>query len=272
MRYLTLLCLVLLLGACANPGRYSQRNDSAPQYLPQNITEDDAQPRHEKHHSATLRTYKVLGKTYTPMPTNKAKHYTAKGQASWYGQKFHGHLTANGEVYNMYTMSAAHKTLPLPSFVRVTNLDNNKQAIVRVNDRGPFHGHRLIDLSYAAAKKLDILKTGVGNVQIDVITVDEQGQLYIAGEPAPSENSSPTSAPSNKALFIQVTALQDGNKISDLARGLNLLYQIDTHTPTENGIYRLRLGPFTDELTAQQLLKQLRQDGYSEAFTLYAPH
>src|SRR5690606_15178766 len=141
---------------CAsNYGRYHQRNDSAPHTLPDNISQSDATPRYEAHYPASLRQYSVLGRTYTPMNAEQASRYSATGQASWYGQKFHGHLTANGETYDMYQMSAAHKTLPLPSYARITNLANNKQVIVRVNDRGPFHGHRLIDVSYAAAKKLD---------------------------------------------------------------------------------------------------------------------
>ncbi|HAH03554.1 MAG TPA: septal ring lytic transglycosylase RlpA, partial [Vibrio sp.] len=97
--------------------------------------------------------------------------FTEKGKASWYGKKFHGHLTSNGEIYDMYSMSAAHKTLPIPSYVKVTNTDNNKTTIVRINDRGPFHEGRIIDLSYAAAYKLDVLRTGTANVEIEVITV-----------------------------------------------------------------------------------------------------
>jgi rare lipoprotein A len=92
------------------------------------------------------------------------------GIASWYGKKFHGHLTSNGEIYNMYGMSAAHKNLPLPTYLKVTNLANSKSVIVRVNDRGPFHQNRIIDLSYSAAYKLDMLKTGTAKVKISAIT------------------------------------------------------------------------------------------------------
>ncbi|WP_164650876.1 septal ring lytic transglycosylase RlpA family protein, partial [Pseudomonas viridiflava] len=102
--------------------------------------------------------YTVLGKTYFPM--SESKRYVASGTASWYGTKFHGQNTANGEVYDLYGMSAAHKTLPLPSYVKVTNLDNNRTVILRVNDRGPFYSDRIIDLSYAAAKKLGYAESG----------------------------------------------------------------------------------------------------------------
>src|SRR5690554_5341368 len=100
------------------------------------------------------------------MAVTDADGYVQKGTASWYGKKFHGHKTSNGEVYDMYKMTAAHKSLPLPSFARVTNLDNGRSVVVRVNDRGPFHDGRVIDLSYAAAVKLDIHRAGTGRVEV----------------------------------------------------------------------------------------------------------
>ena len=108
-------------------------------------------------------SYSVLGKTYYPM--NDARSYRATGTASWYGTKFHGQATANGEAYDLYGMTAAHKTLPLPSYVRVTNLENGKSVILRVNDRGPFYSDRIIDLSFAAAKKLGYAESGTARVQ-----------------------------------------------------------------------------------------------------------
>jgi rare lipoprotein A len=125
--------------------------------------------------------YTVLGKTYFPM--QESRTYVASGTASWYGTKFHGQNTANGEVYDLYGMSAAHKTLPLPSYVRVTNLDNNKTVILRVNDRGPFYSDRIIDLSYAAAKKLGYAETGTARVKVEGI--DPQQWWAAKGRPAP---------------------------------------------------------------------------------------
>ncbi|MGF6328543.1 rare lipoprotein A [Pseudomonas sp. BS3782 TE3695] len=125
--------------------------------------------------------YTVLGKTYFPI--QESKTYVASGTASWYGTKFHGQNTANGEVYDLYGMSAAHKTLPLPSYVRVTNLDNNKTVILRVNDRGPFYSDRIIDLSYAAAKKLGYAETGTARVKVEGI--DPQQWWAAKGRPAP---------------------------------------------------------------------------------------
>ncbi|ACO77087.1 Rare lipoprotein, RlpA family [Azotobacter vinelandii CA] len=115
--------------------------------------------------------YTVLGKTYYPM--NDGRRYKATGTASWYGTKFHGQATANGELYDLYGMSAAHKTLPLPSYVRVTNLDNQKSVILRVNDRGPFYSERIIDLSFAAAKKLGYAETGTARVSVEGIDPEE---------------------------------------------------------------------------------------------------
>ena len=116
-------------------------------------------------------SYSVLGKTYYPM--NDARSYRATGTASWYGTKFHGQATANGEAYDLYGMTAAHKTLPLPSYVRVTNLENGKSVILRVNDRGPFYSDRIIDLSFAAAKKLGYAESGTARVQVEGIDPHE---------------------------------------------------------------------------------------------------
>ena len=140
--------------------------------------------------------YSVLGKTYFPM--QESKTYVASGTASWYGTKFHGQNTANGEVYDLYGMSAAHKTLPLPSYVKVTNLDNGKAVILRVNDRGPFYSDRIIDLSYAAAKKLGYAETGTARVKVEGI--DPQAWWAQRGRPAPlmlnepkvAQNTAPT--------------------------------------------------------------------------------
>lgn len=128
----------------------------------------DAKPRYESVGAAgNTSPYSVMGKTYSILPS--ANGYRQEGIASWYGTKFHGKLTSNGESYDLYDMSAAHKTLPIPCYVRVTNLDNNLTAVVRVNDRGPFHQDRIIDLSYAAATKLGYVDRGTANVKVEVI-------------------------------------------------------------------------------------------------------
>ncbi|KEX90571.1 septal ring lytic transglycosylase RlpA family protein [Pseudomonas umsongensis] len=141
--------------------------------------------------------YSVLGKTYFPL--QESKTYVQSGTASWYGTKFHGQNTANGEVYDLYGMSAAHKTLPLPSYVRVTNLDNNRTVILRVNDRGPFYSDRIIDLSYAAAKKLGYAETGTARVKVEGI--DPQQWWAAKGRPAPLMLNEPQVAQNNAPVI-----------------------------------------------------------------------
>ena len=152
-------------------GRYYE-DDGPGANVPQDIDRiADAVPRDEPIHSATTRPYAVFGVRYAPMTTRAP--FVQEGRASWYGRKFHGNRTANGETYDMYAMSGAHKTLPLPSYVRVTNLGNGRSVVVRVNDRGPFHSGRIIDLSYAAALKLGYLRQGSARVRIEAVLPGE---------------------------------------------------------------------------------------------------
>ena len=125
----------------------------------------DAVPRIEPYRRSNSKPYRVMGKTYVPITDNRP--FTERGIGSWYGKKFHGNPTASGERYNMYKMTAAHPTLPIPSYARVTNLSNGKQVIVRINDRGPFHAGRVIDLSYTAALKLGYINQGRTRIQVD---------------------------------------------------------------------------------------------------------
>jgi len=152
------------------PGYPRPLKDGAPWWDVDVSTIPDAVPR---PHNGPVKAnpYTVLGKTYYPM--NDGRRYKATGTASWYGTKFHGQATANGEAYDLYGMSAAHKTLPLPSYVRVTNLDNQKSVILRVNDRGPFYSDRVIDLSFAAAKKLGYAEAGTARVLVEGIDPEQ---------------------------------------------------------------------------------------------------
>src|SRR5690554_1328199 len=134
--------------------------------------------------------YRVLGKTYHPLQS--ASGYREKGLASWYGTKFHGQHTANGETYDLYGMTAAHKTLPLPSYVRVSNLENGRQVVLRVNDRGPFYEQRIIDLSFAAAKKLGFAEKGAARVEVEGIDAENwQPSLLAAAQPQQVEEYQP---------------------------------------------------------------------------------
>ena len=168
------LALSLLLAGCASGPRGNVGGrDGGPAQAPSDLSQlQDAQPRVETVRSSggTAKPYTVLGRSYVPITDDRP--FRESGLASWYGTKFHAQSTASGEPYDMYAMTAAHKTLPLPSYVRVRNPANGREAIVRVNDRGPFHDGRVIDLSYAAAYKLDLLR-GVAPVEIERITNDE---------------------------------------------------------------------------------------------------
>ncbi len=146
--------------------------DGAPSQDPQVDLIPELQPKAEPLSRYGNRPYKVLGTPYSVMSDDAARQYSETGMASWYGAKFHGRRTSSLEVYDMYTFSGAHKTLPLPSYVRVTNLDNGKSLIVRVNDRGPFHPGRIIDLSYAAAMKLGVNRTGTARVHVQSLNAE----------------------------------------------------------------------------------------------------
>ena len=160
----------------------------------------DAVPREEPLRASTMRPYSALGKRYKPM--TRHERYKARGVASWYGRRYHGQKTASGEVYDMYAMTAAHPTLPIPSYARVTNMANGKSVVVRVNDRGPFLSNRLIDLSYTAAYKLDVLGGGSGRVEVESIVPGASSATRLAAA-APTQRggstSSTSTAPSGSA-------------------------------------------------------------------------
>jgi rare lipoprotein A (peptidoglycan hydrolase) len=168
---LTALCLGLL--GCYSKPQPAPSQDGAPRIIPAHLDRiPNAVPKVEPlsrygNRFKNSNTYVALNRKYAVMPTSRG--YRAKGLASWYGTKFQGRKTSSGEPYNMFSMTAAHRTLPLPSYVKVTNLDNGKSVVVKVNDRGPFHNNRLLDLSYVAAHKLGILGRGTGNVEVQSI-------------------------------------------------------------------------------------------------------
>jgi rare lipoprotein A len=159
----------------------------------------DAVPRFEPVHRGASRPYSVMGRSYTPM--TEVKPYRARGVATWYGRRYHGNPTSSGEIYDMYAMSAAHTVLPIPSYARVTNLANGRSVVVRINDRGPFLGERLIDLSYAAAYKLDLLRNGSAMVEVEAILPDSFAR---SGAPAGAlaETAGPVALPPAAAVLL----------------------------------------------------------------------
>lgn len=243
--------LILFLSACSTQtSRYQQKHDSTPTRKPTAAELVDATPRNEPHSRGGNKNYQVRGKNYSVLASSK--NFKQTGIASWYGNKFHGHLTSNGEIYNMYSMSAAHKNLPLPSYVKVTNHLNKKSVVVRVNDRGPFHENRIIDLSYSAAYKLDMLKKGTAIVTIEAINTEQELK--------------PDLSPIG---YIQVFATQHQHIATNTANTLKNQYPYEVSTPYENGIYRVKLGPFINQIKLEQALNEIKRKGYPKAFKSY---
>ncbi len=206
--------------------------------------------------------YEQDGKVYHVL--DSADGYIDVGVASWYGKKFHGRRTSSGEIYDMYHFTAAHKTLPLPSYARVTNLDTGISVVVKVNDRGPFVKNRLIDLSYAAAKKLGYDDKGTARVEVQVLASPRSngvGANYERGElkipPIKDQVETPQ-------LFVQVGAFSDALRADTLAARLRDFFkqpiQVTSFKNNQNiKLNRVRIGPLEDGDTAERILNQLRQ-------------
>ncbi|MBW3698036.1 septal ring lytic transglycosylase RlpA family protein [Vibrio sp. T187] len=245
--------VLILLSGCSSTeqkGRYSIDSDIAPD-APLSVEHlEDAYPKYEPYSLGGNSNYTLRGNDYEIV--RDPKGFTQSGKASWYGKKFHGHLTSNGEVYDMYSMSAAHKTLPIPSYVKVVNTDNGKSTIVRINDRGPFHEGRIIDLSYAAAYKLDVVKTGTANVEIEVITVD-----------IPTDEKKKAALPQ---YIIQVATSPHKDRSLKLAEEISGKLSVDSFLQSSNDSHRLMLGPFHDYALTQEKLEQVKLLGFSSAF------
>ncbi|MFM2590699.1 septal ring lytic transglycosylase RlpA family protein [Vibrio sp. TBV020] len=247
----TLMASLVLAGCSSSPTkRYSIDDDIAPD-APINVDHiEDATPQYEPYSLGGNSDYTLRGESYTII--KEPQGFKQEGQASWYGKKFHGHLTSNGEIYDMYSMTAAHKELPIPSYVKVTNKDNGKSTVVRVNDRGPFHPGRIIDLSYAAALKLDVIRTGTANVAIEVITIDR-----------------PTQAHKQEALpkfVVQVASSKHQDRVETLAQDLSQKLLVKSYVNSGKDIYRVFLGPFNDYMLTQKALEQVKELGYTSAF------
>ena len=302
---IAILAIVLVLGGCASggrqPGGYFE-DDGPHKEIPVDIASiPDAVPKWEPVDPSRSRAYIVLGHKYYPL--TDAGNYRETGVASWYGRKFHGRRTALGETYDMYEMTAAHKTLPLPSYVQVRNLANNKTVVVRVNDRGPFLHKRLIDLSYAAAYKLDMLKTGTANVEVVAITpgrqpapspnivqvapVNTNVAEEIQGEPLPASGTgsgtvavaapviSNTGSAANKvidkdkAIYIQVGAFGEAQNAENLRTRLEQAdFKPVLVLPVQKAdqqLYRVRIGPLDSTEQGQTVSQRLTELGITNS-------
>ncbi|MGB0449871.1 MAG: septal ring lytic transglycosylase RlpA family protein [Porticoccaceae bacterium] len=205
--------------------------------------------------------YEVFGKTYWVMPSNKG--YKESGVASWYGTKFHGRLTSNGEIYNMYGMTAAHKSLPIPSYARVTNTENGRSIIVRINDRGPFHDDRLIDLSFVGAMKLGYADKGTAKVLIEAIDTDPKP----APQPAP-EPQIAKAATADSGQYLQVGAFTDLATAQQLKNKVRSLTSQPIILRTQDKLHKLWIGPIADNIELLSIKAMLKKSANLSAFSV----
>jgi rare lipoprotein A len=249
---------VLVLTGCS-VARKPERAAPAPEVVPitpPSVDTTDAIPRREPRSAhGNPPFYRVLGKRYTVLASEEG--YLERGVASWYGPTFHGENTSNGEKYNMYGMTAAHKTLPLPCYARVTNLKNGKSVVVRINDRGPFVSNRLIDLSYSAALKLDMLKEGTTLVEVRALTVQEPDNLTRSAQAPPP------------SLYVQVGAFADqtnAQRVLSRLKSCGLASSFILSPPDgQPQLYRVRLGPISSVPEFDALAAKLKVLGYPDA-------
>lgn len=253
-RYLVSAISLLMLSGCGGPRSFVQA---------------DAVPRNEPLSAyGNPESYVVLGKRYFVMSNSRG--YVEQGIASWYGKKFHGRRTSNGEKYDMYAMTAAHKTLPLPTYVRVTNLSNGRSTVVRVNDRGPFHQNRVIDLSYAAAQKLDMVHSGTALVEVRAVGETQDRILTVAEGKLPDGVAVDWRDQSHlrNRIYIQVGAFASRNNADQLldrllqARftGVQILDIIER----EKSLHRVRIGPLHSVSATDDVVARLEGLGFSE--------
>lgn len=275
MRYVVL-SMFLILTACGggNAGGYFSK-DGPPRMSAERAAQvPDAIPKDEPLSETGNSTYRVYGVMYRPV--KEARGHTEQGEASWYGKMFHGRRTSSGEIYDMYAMTAAHKTLPLPSYVRVTNIQNRKSVVVKVNDRGPFLHGRILDLSYAAAAKLDMIKTGTADVEIQVVNAADTARasapvrdaisapLVSTPVPAPSYDSS-----ASQASAVRSSELDEGAAVNPEANYNNsetAIYQpespIDVVLPEVNAGIRFQVGAYSNEQNARVTRDRLSEAGF----------
>lgn len=284
-RIAALLPLLLLVGCSSGGGgRYSIKQDHGPSQAVDVTHVKDAVPRVEpKSRGGNKSPYVVFGKRYYIL--DNAQGYKARGGASWYGKKFHGHSTSNGEKYDMYAMTAAHKSLPIPTYVRVTNLKNSRQVIVRVNDRGPFHQGRIIDLSYAAASKLDMLRSGTAQVEVEVIDPRSwqrpSNVIAVAKPVVPAASAPLVRVPvragvgeTSKSVvgtghYLQVGAYSNrvaAERVTATVRALTGQTVVIRNLNREGGVlYRVQVGPVSSDAQLRDLIGQLEGSGYPDA-------
>ena len=268
LRLAGIFLIATLVAACASKDLLEPSDDAPSQ--PRDVSNiPNAVPKHEPlSRYGNPASYMVYGKRYYTLPSSKG--YREVGLASWYGTKFHGKRTSSGEPYDLYGMTAAHKTLPLPTYVEVTNLDNNRSVIVKVNDRGPFHEERLIDLSYTAAVKLGVVGNGTGKVEVRAI---DSGTPVTATGTVPAVApvaAQPVSFPEGTVMYLQVGAFSSRENAERLQETILAREDIKAvrvvEAPGENGtFYKVQVGPLSGSAEINQTTTSLKSMGINES-------
>ncbi len=263
MRAVAIVALVSLLAACASVGGSGPSRPSGPARAAAAVT--DPAPIV----SGTMRRYQIRGRWYQPA---EQPDYDVVGLASWYGDQFNGRPTATGERFDMHGLSAAHKTLPLPGLVEVTNLANGRTVVLRVNDRGPFVDDRIIDLSRGAAEALDMISRGVGEVRVRYLgRAPREGggqvlQTAVARETAPSVVVPSPAAVPDRSVWLQVAAFGDPEEARDAARRLGTGARVQ---PASNQrMFRVLLGPWSDANAAERARQGMVARGFADAMLI----
>jgi len=254
---ITLPLVLLSVGACSTIIRES--SDGGPSRPVDLSHVEDATPAPVvRTRAGNAKVYSVLGKTYQIL--DESHGYRERGMASWYGTKFHGRRTANGEVYDMYAMTGAHKTLPIPSYVRVTNVNNGRSVVVRINDRGPFHDNRILDLSYAAAHKLGVDVAGVALVEVEDVT-PVPGKTFVEVP----DNKAIGSVADARELYLQIGAFQQRQSaISLQSKVTGLFSEAVNITEGTDSLHRVIIGPIANEQTIPALRQRLEDSGLNK--------
>ncbi|HBA35922.1 MAG TPA: septal ring lytic transglycosylase RlpA family lipoprotein [Gammaproteobacteria bacterium] len=251
-----MVAILLSINACA-PTRVLDQRDGPGKPINASAI-PDATPKPEPRSAyGNPKSYVVFGKRYYVM--DSSENYVERGIASWYGAKFHGRWTSSGEPFNMYEITAAHKSLPLPTYVEITNLNNGKKIVAKVNDRGPFHGKRLIDLSYAAAAKLGIFAKGTGYVEVRALSPEK----------SPKQTTHQTY---EEQVYIQLGAFEKKENAQRLQQKVMSLGVKNTriYTSHQNSglLHRVRIGPFPEPEKALSIMSQLAAAGIGDTHTI----
>lgn len=260
--FVSILFIYLLTG-CSTKNPFANPDNSL-SYGGEKV-EDDVQEIRDSEpvYRSTMKSYKVRGKWYQPIAVTEGD--TFRGKTSWYGKDFHGKLTSNGERYNMYKCTAASKTLPMNTYLKVENLDNGKMTVVRINDRGPFVHGRIIDLSYQAAKEVSLIKHGVANVRITVISSDSSANKY-ASKSKKKPKTKIISNKSNNKYFVQIASLYDQSKAIEVKKKYLALNR--KHKPLikrQGSAYRILLGNFKSKSDAKSFIQN---SNFKDAFVV----